>query len=225
MAIKAAPLILYNFGQKISFYLLKLKPFGLSTKFDLDFYQQGDVVYLARQLVGQRLVTQFGGIRCSGLITETEAYRGWGDKACHAHLNRKTKRTAIMYEAGGLAYVYLCYGIHHLFNIVTNVSGQADAVLIRAIHPQEGIDTMLKRRGKKEYQPKLAAGPGNCSQALGINTSHYGASLTDDRLFVEKTTEKPTVAARKRIGIEYAQEDAHLPWRFIWAGSKYLSKS
>lgn len=194
-------------------------------KLPLSFYKQSDVVSLARQLVGQRLVTQFKGIRTSGLITETEAYRGWGDKACHAHLNRKTKRTEVMYQTGGVAYVYLCYGIHHLFNIVTNVSGQADAVLIRAIHPQEGINTMLHRRGHFKESPKLAAGPGNCSKALGLTTAHYGFSLTGDEIFVETTNEKPAIAARTRIGVDYAEEDALLPWRFIWEGSKYLSKS
>lgn len=196
-----------------------------NTKLSTAYFQQKDVVALAEDLIGKKLVSCINGIRTSGLITETEAYRGWGDKACHAHLNRKTKRTAIMYEPGGVAYVYLCYGIHHLFNIVTNTNNNADAVLIRALEPLEGVAAMLKRRKKTKLEPSLTAGPGNLTKALGITTFHYGLPLTGDDIFVERTSEKPSVKSRKRIGIAYAEEDAHLPWRFIWKNNLYLSKS
>jgi DNA-3-methyladenine glycosylase len=112
----------------------------------LAFYQKKDVVELAKELIGCTVHTTFDNAYCVAQITETEAYRGWGDKACHAHMNRRTKRTEIMYAPGGLAYVYLCYGIHHLFNIVTNQEDNADAILIRAAKPISGVDNMLERR-------------------------------------------------------------------------------
>jgi len=193
-------------------------------KLDAAYFQQSDVVALAKDLIGKRLVSQIGNIRTSGLITETEAYRGWGDKACHAHLQKKTQRTAVMYQPGGVAYVYLCYGIHHLFNIVTNVKDQADAILIRAIQPDEGIAAMLNRRAKKKAEPSLAAGPGNLTKALGITTKYYGHSLEGSLLFLEDTSLKPEVESRTRIGIDYAGEDALLPWRFVWKENPYVSK-
>ncbi|MDR9374327.1 MAG: DNA-3-methyladenine glycosylase, partial [Schleiferiaceae bacterium] len=143
---------------------------GAQEPLPLSYFQQADVVALARDLLGRYLVTEIEGKRTVGRITETEAYAGYGDKACHAHMERKTKRNQIMYAAGGHAYVYLCYGIHHLFNIVTNREGQADAVLLRAVAPLEGIQHMLKRRGLEQPLPRLTAGPGNMSKALGITT-------------------------------------------------------
>ena len=118
-------------------------------------------------MLGKKLCTSLNGEYTSGIITETEAYRSWGDKACHAHLNRRTKRTEVMFEAGGLAYVYLCYGIHHLFNIVTNVEDKAEAILIRAIEPLDGLPIMAERRGVPADKPRLSAGPGNASMAFG----------------------------------------------------------
>lgn len=196
----------------------------MGLKLDATYFQQNDVVSLAKDLIGKRLVSCLGAIRTSGLITETEAYRGWGDKACHAHLQKRTQRTAVMYEPGGVAYVYLCYGIHDLFNIVTNVKDQADAILIRAIQPEEGIATMLNRRAKEKADRSLAAGPGNLSKALGISTKDYGISLEGNLLFLEDIGLKPAVESRKRIGIDYAEEDALLPWRFIWKDSPHVSK-
>jgi DNA-3-methyladenine glycosylase len=196
-----------------------------NTKLTATYFRQNNVVALAEALIGKKLVSCVEGIRASGLITETEAYRGWGDKACHAHLNRKTKRTAIMYKPGGVAHVYLCYGIHHLFNIVSNTRDNADDVLIRAIQPLEGVETMLARRKKLKLEPSLIASPGNLTKALGITTAHYGLPLTGDDIFIENTPEKPTVKSRKRIGIAYAKEDANLPWRFVWKNNPYLSKN
>jgi DNA-3-methyladenine glycosylase len=192
----------------------------------LNYFQQADVVALARDLLGRYLVTEIEGKRTVGRITETEAYAGYGDKACHAHMERKTKRNQIMYAAGGHAYVYLCYGIHHLFNIVTNREGQADAVLLRAVEPLEGIQHMLKRRGLEQPLPRLTAGPGNMSKALGITTALYGRLLDAPELQVQAGRPLPdaSVEAAPRVGIGYAGEDALLPWRFYERHQRYVSK-
>lgn len=107
-------------------------------KLNSTFYQRGNVVQIAKSLLGKVLHTQFGGYHTAGIITEVEAYAGRDDKACHANNGVRTKRTEVMYHAGGVSYVYLCYGIHHLFNVVTNIEGKADAVLIRALEPVLG---------------------------------------------------------------------------------------
>jgi len=191
------------------------------------FYERPNVVQIATELVGKKLVTlDSQGVLTSGIITETEAYCGATDKACHAHLNRRTKRTEVMFGKGGTAYVYLCYGIHVLFNIVTNQEGFADAVLIRAIEPLEGIDIMQKRRGKvKGYA--LTTGPGALTVALGIKQTDYGTDLAArQRIWVEDAPAIPTELLRisSRVGIDYAGEDALLPWRFRLANNPWCSR-
>lgn len=188
------------------------------------FFQSGNVVNLARQLIGYKIYTKIDGQITSGVITETEAYAGQNDKACHAHLGRFTKRTSVMYESGGIAYIYLCYGIHHLFNIVTNTKGNADAILIRAFEPNLGIDHMLKRRDKPKLDKTLTSGPGNVSQALGLNKNHNKKSVCSDEIWIEKT-DNPSIEIIEstRIGIDYAEEDAKLPWRFYNKTSKFVS--
>lgn len=191
------------------------------------FYRRDDVVTISRELLGKVLCTQFdGAVRTAGIITETEAYRGRDDKACHAY-GKRTGRTEVMYHNGGKAYVYLCYGIHHLFNIVTNTEGLADAILVRAIEPVDGIDVMLERRGQEKVSPKLTAGPGRLSQSLGITKDYYGMDLTgnhsiwiEDRGYIITEEE---IAASPRIGVDYAGEDAKRPWRFYFKDSKWVS--
>ena len=129
-------------------------------KLTRDFYLQEDVVKISRELLGKVLCTKFNGKFTSGIITETEAYAGIPDKASHAYNGRRTKRTEVMYGMGGTAYVYLCYGIHHLFNIVTNKKDIPHAVLIRAVKPLDGIDLILKRRNQKKLTEKISSGPG-----------------------------------------------------------------
>jgi len=189
------------------------------------FYTRKDVVKIARELLGKVLVTEFGGVLTSGVIVETEAYAGVTDKASHAYGGRRTKRTEVMYMHGGVAYVYLCYGIHHLFNVVTNVLDTPHAILIRAVEPLEGIETMLARRGKDKLTPSLTAGPGAMSMALGIDTSHTGASLQAHIRIEEgiKVGNKDIVAAT-RVGVAYAMDDALRPYRFYIRGNKYVSK-
>ncbi|MFA6057813.1 MAG: DNA-3-methyladenine glycosylase [Taibaiella sp.] len=188
------------------------------------FYQQEDVVKTAKQLLGKTLVTQLDGVRTSGIITETEAYAGVNDKASHAWNNRRTKRTEIMYMPGGVAYVYLCYGIHYLFNVITNVADVPHAVLIRAIEPVDGIDMMRVRYGKTP--PLFTAGPGSLSKALGINSLLNGESLTGDKVWVEDAGEIPEdkILTGSRVGVSYADDDAYLPYRFSIKNNKWVSK-
>lgn len=161
------------------------------------------------------------------MITETEAYCGRGDKACHANNGTRTDRTETMYQAGGISYIYLCYGIHHLFNVVTNVEDKADAVLIRAIQPIDGKKMMLERRNMHEVTPSLTAGPGRLTQALGITTDLDGTTLTENTIWIEDREidySLSSLVATKRVGVDYADEDAKLPWRFYPQSCKWISK-
>jgi len=186
-------------------------------KLSRDFYLRQDVVHISRELIGKFLVTQIGDELTSGMIIETEAYNGIVDKASHAYNNRRTSRTEIMFGPGGVSYVYLCYGIHHLFNIVTNEEEIPHAVLIRAILPKDGLETMLKRRKQKSVTKKISDGPGTVSQALGIKIKHSGSSLSEDLIWVEDrgmNFKKKDINAGPRIGVDYAGKDALLPYRF-----------
>jgi DNA-3-methyladenine glycosylase len=188
------------------------------------FFEHSDVVFLAKKLIGKQINTKIDGVFTSGIITETEAYAGRGDKACHAHLGRFTKRTSVMYEPGGVAYVYLCYGIHHLFNIVTNTSGNADAILIRAIEPTDGIPHMIERRQKQKLEKTLTSGPGNVTKALGISKHHNEKSVLGEHIWIEDHGRNiESIEETTRIGIDYAEEDAELPWRFYDKNSRYVS--
>ncbi|WP_162051606.1 DNA-3-methyladenine glycosylase [Pontibacter pamirensis] len=196
-------------------------------KLKKSFYTRPDVVELAQELIGKHLYTNVDGIMTGGMIVETEAYSGENDQACHAHLSRRTQRTEIMYHEGGVAYVYLVYGIYHLFNIITNKKDKADAVLVRAIEPEIGVEEMLLRRNMAAIKPNLTAGPGVLSIAMGINKKLYGADLTGNTIWLEdKDIRFPSeeIAAGPRIGIDYAGEDASLPWRFWVKGNKWVSK-
>lgn len=195
-------------------------------KLTQDFYTREDVVQIAQELLGKSLHTFIDRQYTAAKITEVEAYCGRNDKACHAH-GKKTPRTQVMYEKGGFAYVYLCYGIHHLFNIVTNQEGQADAVLIRAVEPVEGLDIMMKRRKASSVKKTLCSGPGTMTQAMGISTQrHYGLDLRGSEIWIE---DAPNLAPDEmvtstRIGVEYAEEDALKPWRFYKKDNLWISK-
>ncbi|SNC75688.1 DNA-3-methyladenine glycosylase [Hymenobacter gelipurpurascens] len=195
-------------------------------KLPLDFYRRPDPVGIARELIGKHLFTRIDGVLTGGRIVETEAYAHLNDQACHSHLGRYTARTKIMYEPGGVAYTYLIYGRYTLFNIITNEAGKADAVLIRGLEPLEGIPEMLLRRGITAVQRNLTSGPGLLTQALGITTAHYGTDLTGNFIWMEDQGEKVAyedIIASPRVGIDYAGEDAALPWRFRLKDSKWVS--
>lgn len=190
----------------------------MKKKLPLSFYGNSDVLTVAKKLLGKKLCTQINGKFTSGIIIETEAYAGETDKASHAFGGKFTERTKTMYEGGGTAYVYLCYGIHHLFNIVTNKKGVPHAVLVRAILPIDGMEIMLKRRKKIKIDKSFSNGPGTLSQALGIHVKHSGLNLTKDEIWVEdigNTISEREISCTKRIGVEYAGKDAKLPYRFL----------
>jgi len=198
------------------------------TVLDRSFYDRTDVTKIARDLLGKIIVTNFDGQFTAGRIVETEAYNGAVDKASHAYGNRRTARTEVMFGEPGTAYVYLCYGIHHLFNVVTNKAGIPHAVLVRALEPIHGIDIMLDRTRKQVLDNTLTRGPGNVSKALGIFTSHTGLDLmeSDVRIVQDQfKVKKSAIGITTRIGVDFAGPDAFLPYRFIVSGNPYVSGS
>ncbi|UEG51524.1 DNA-3-methyladenine glycosylase [Mucilaginibacter daejeonensis] len=191
------------------------------------YYLNSNVVEVARDLLGKYLFTNIDGVVSGGYIVETEAYNGIIDRASHAYGDRRTNRTQTMYERGGVAYVYLCYGIHEMLNVVTSVEGQPHAVLIRAVDPTVGIDAMLYRRNMALVKPNITRGPGSVGKAFGIDRKLNGISLQSDKLWIEDKGLHFTddeVAAAPRIGVAYAEEDALLPYRFYVKGNIYVSK-
>lgn len=193
------------------------------------FFTRDDVLQVGRSLLGKYLVTDFGEGRAAGRIVEVEAYRAPEDKASHAYGNRRTKRTEVMFARGGHAYIYLCYGIHHLFNVVTGEEGQAHAVLVRALEPAENTGLMLRRRKMNKVEPRLTAGPGVLSQAMGITRQYTGTDMLspESPIWIEsrgETVEEKNIIASPRIGVAYAEECAAWEWRFYMRGNRWVSK-
>ena len=196
------------------------------SKLEIEFYRRENVLTISRELLGKILCTNFKGNLTTGIIVETEAYAGVDDMASHAYGGRRTKRTETMYAEAGTAYVYLCYGIHHLFNVVTNVEGIPHAILIRAIEPTVGIDTMLKRRKMGTLKTNLTAGPGILSQALGISIHHSEISLLEDNIWINDNHPSDRyidIISSPRVGCQNAGKDANNPWRFRIKGNKWVS--
>jgi len=195
-------------------------------KLPLSFYDRDDVIQIARELLGKIIVTHFDGQTTSARILETEAYIGFTDKASHSYGHRRTARNEHMYSAPGTSYVYICYGMHRMFNIVTNKKDIPDAVLIRAVEPVEGIDIMAKRTGKNITDKTLTRGPGNVGKALGIDKHHSGLFLLDEEIFLlddGKIIATEKIGISKRIGVESAGADSLLPFRFYIKGNQYVS--
>jgi DNA-3-methyladenine glycosylase len=195
-------------------------------KLTAEFYKRTDAGLVARELLGKILVTTAGGHTTSGRIVETEAYFAVADRASHAYEGRRTARNEAMYAGGGTAYVYICYGMHHLFNVVTNVKEVPDAVLIRAVEPVTGIATMLQRTPKANPGYTITKGPGNAGRALGISKVHTGMSLLGKHIYIADDGFVPAVGiigVSPRIGVDYAGDDALLPYRFYIRGNKYVS--
>lgn len=196
-------------------------------KLPQQFYQGDDVVAISRALIGKYLFTYIDGAITGGYIVETEAYNGVIDRASHAFGNRLTPRTKTMFEHGGIAYVYLCYGIHEMFNVVTSVEGQPHAILIRAINPTDGLDIMQFRRNMPVVKPTITSGPGSVAKALGISRTVNAVSLQGDEIWIEDrglVIDADQIAAVPRVGVDYAGEDALLPYRFYVKGNPYVSK-
>jgi DNA-3-methyladenine glycosylase len=203
------------------------KNYSTVLKLPQSFYLGSDVVAIAKALLGKYLFTSIDGLVTGGYIVETEAYNGVVDRASHAYGNRRTKRTEIMFAEGGIAYIYLCYGIHEMLNIVTSTEGHAQAILIRAIEPTEGIETILLRRGMDKVKPNITAGPGSVANALGIDRKLNGISLQSDTLWLEDRGlhfGNDQIAAVPRIGVAYAGQDALLPYRFYVKGNPFVSR-
>jgi DNA-3-methyladenine glycosylase len=199
----------------------------MPSKLSKSFYTRSDVTLIARELLGKVLCTNIDGVLTSGIIVETEAY-SQRERASHAYGGKRTPRTETFYNVGGISYVYMCYGIHYLFNVITNWHHTADAVLIRAVEPLEGIEHMLQRRGMDKIAHRIAAGPGSVSMALGIDKSHNGIELKDGQIWIEDRGiiyKKSQIIASPRVGVDYAGEDAKLPWRYRVKDNPWVSKA
>ncbi len=183
---------------------------------------------VARELLGHRLVSGVGGTRTAGIIVETEAYLGIPDKAAHTYGGRRTRRNRTMWGAAGHAYVYFVYGMHHCINVVAGETGDPVAVLIRALEPDAGIETMFARRHKARRATDLCSGPAKLCLALSIDLGLDGEDLTSsDRLYVESPSRRPppvaTIVTAPRVGIAYAEEWQNEPLRFFVAGNPHVS--
>lgn len=196
------------------------------SKLPFSFYLNTDVNSLARQLIGKMLFTQIDGEITAGIIVETEAYAGIEDKASHAYGGRLTDRTKTMYLKGGVSYVYLCYGIHNLFNVVTGPLNTPHAVLIRGVEPVIGTEIMLQRRGMTLLKPNLTAGPGALSKALGIDRTFNSKDLTGEEIWIEDgwNVDPASIVTAPRVGVGYAADHALLPWRYYIKGNRFVSK-
>jgi DNA-3-methyladenine glycosylase len=195
-------------------------------KLTAEFYGRADVVQIAQELLGKVLVTRIDGLLTSGRIVETEAYRGLTDKASHSYAGKRTPRNEAMYGPAGTAYVYVCYGMHQLFNVVTHAIDRPDAVLIRAVEPLRGIAAMLQRTGKPTADHTLTKGPGNTGKALGLHKTHSGISLLGSTIYLADDgfdCSPSTIGISPRIGVDYAGEDTLLPYRFYIKGNPCVS--
>jgi len=196
-------------------------------KLNSDYYLNEDVISLAKDLLGKVLYTKIEGEITAGVITETEAYFGIKDKASHAFGSRRTARTETMFAQGGIAYVYLCYGIHNLFNVVTSAKDNPNAVLVRSIEPLIGVEIIEERRSMPRTKAAISAGPGSAAKALGIDRTFNAKDLSGDEIWIEDHQiyfNPDQISISPRVGVAYAQEHALLPLRFFVKGNKYVSK-
>ena len=198
----------------------------MSAKLPRLFYINQDVVRIAKSLLGKILVTNINKKLTSGIIVETEAY-SWQERGCHAYQQKMTLRNEPMFDSGGTSYVYLCYGVYELFNVVTNQEGIAEAVLIRAVEPMDGLEIMLKRT-HAQSPARITSGPGKLTRALGITRKHNRINLTvGEKIWIEDRGIKfspSQIESSSRIGLNFKGDDAQLPWRFTVKESAWLSK-
>jgi DNA-3-methyladenine glycosylase len=195
-------------------------------KLPIQFYKRTDVVLIAKELIGKIIVTNFNGVITSGRIVETEAYIGLTDRASHSFAGKRTARNEHMYAPAGTAYVYICYGMHHLFNVVTNAKDIPDAILIRAAEPVTGTNLMLSRTGKKKLDNSLTKGPGNMAKALGISKENSGTDLMQHEIYIADDgfkMEKNIIGISRRIGVESSGDAALKPYRFYIKGNRFVS--
>ena len=203
------------FDKTATFQTIKVEPW---------FYQDANVTRVAKSLLGKVLCTRVDGHLTSGVIVETEAYLH-KEKGCHVYNNKMTPRNQVMFRDGGHAYVYLCYGIHYLFNVVTNTDGVGDAVLLRALEPRDGVGTMMERTGATSAR-RITSGPGKLSKAMGIDRKLNGLVLSGPEVWIEEgqKVSRHAIQSSERIGIDYAGKDARLLWRYTIRGNEWISK-
>ena len=184
-----------------------------------------EVNTVAKDLLGKILCTSMNGEVTKGLIVETEAYADY-EKACHAYGGRKTNRTSTLYLEGGTSYVYLIYGMYSLFNVVVQEVGIGQAVLIRALEPVEGIETMKVRRPKIGKKYGLTSGPGKLTIAMGIDMKHNRSDVFGPEVWIENGDDNEiSIIETTRIGVDYAEDDALLPWRYYIGGNPWVSQT
>ncbi|WP_312175126.1 DNA-3-methyladenine glycosylase [Chryseobacterium sp.] len=196
-------------------------------KLKSEYFQNKDVIFLAQDLLGKILFTKKNGEITAGIITETEAYFGEEDKASHAYGGRRTLRTEAMYQPGGYSYIYLCYGIHHLFNIVVSLKNDPKSVLIRSVEPYQGFSVIENRRNRSSSDKSISSGPGSVCKALGIDMTFNRKPLTGEDIWIEDSGlqyRTEDIASTPRIGVAYADEHAQLPLRFYLKKNRYVSK-
>jgi DNA-3-methyladenine glycosylase len=201
----------------------------MGSRLPLAFFRRPDVVAISRELLGKWVFTRLPGDPVTGgRIVETEAYAGPEDRASHAYGNRRTARTEAMYRAGGVAYVYFCYGMHHMLNVVTHSAGVPHAILIRAIEPMRGVETMVRRCGRTRLDRTLTSGPGRVARALGLDRRHNGLSLRGRVIWIEDCGEavaESAIVAGPRVGVAYAGPHARRLWRFRMRHSVWTSRA
>lgn len=201
-------------------------------KLQLDFYKK-DSITLSKELLGKYLVHNTEEGQLIGKIVEVEAYKGVIDKAAHSYGGKRTKRTEVMFMEGGIAYVYLIYGMYNCLNIVASLKDIPEAVLIRALEPISNIEFMCKNRYNKSKEQcskkdiiNLTSGPGKLCKAFNITKEHNGMDLTGDKLYLleDENHEEFEIVETTRIGIDYAEEARFYPWRFYIKDNPYISK-
>lgn len=195
-------------------------------KLNKTFYTREDTLLIAKELLGKYVYTNFDGIITGGMIVETEAYIGPHDAGSHAFNNKRTTKNETMYAEGGVTYMYICYGIHDMLNVVTGPLNSSHAVLIRAIEPSEGIEMMQLRRGNKPLK-KLASGPGSLAKALGLKKEHNAHNLSSEEIWIEDKgmiIPYENILSTGRVGLGCKEPYLTIPWRFIVKGSPFVSK-
>ena len=196
-------------------------------KLPLSFYQRNDAVLVARELLGKHVYTNIDGQLTGGVIVETEAYQGPEDRGSHAYNHRRTPRNETMFSAGGVVYMYICYGIHDMLNVVTGTVGSSHAVLIRAVDPRVGVDIMRERRNVFTEDARLCRGPGALAKALGLVKAHNGLNLLEDKIWIEdrgELIEEDDIIASGRVGMNFEGPYKTIPWRFYIRGNKNVSR-
>lgn len=195
-------------------------------KLTKDFYRRVDTLQIAQELLGKYVFTKFDGALTGGMIVETEAYIGPHDAGSHAFNNRRTPRNNTMYAEGGVTYMYICYGIHDMLNVVTGPAESSHAILIRAIEPTVGLEYMQERRGNVPLK-RLATGPGALAKALGLKKHHDAYDLNSEEIWIEDkgvVINKTNIKATGRVGLGCQEPYLSMPWRFIINQNPFVSK-